>query len=148
MKESSLLKRARVALSALGAVLFRNNVGSGWLGDAKPGKDSGFGVRAVVIYNARRVKFGLFNGSSDLIGWHTVTVTPEMVGRKLAVFTAVETKSLRGVAQRDQRNFLERVEEAGGIAVLARSVEEATQKMQGGICHLTSQQSAAPHSRT
>lgn len=53
--------------------------------------------------NGRMVRYGLGNDSaklnkvfksSDLIGFQTITVTPEMVGRSLAVFMAVEVKKL------------------------------------------------------
>lgn len=30
--------------------------------------------------------------SSDLIGWTTITITPAMVGKKVAIFTAIEVK--------------------------------------------------------
>lgn len=30
--------------------------------------------------------------SSDLIGWTSVVITPEMVGKKVAIFTAIEVK--------------------------------------------------------
>jgi len=143
MSESGLLKRVRVSLSNIGARLFRNNVGTAWMGDAQVLANGD-----VLIRKPRRVVFGLHKGSSDLIGWYTITVTPAMAGVRLAVFVACETKSLRGRAQVEQRNFLERVQESGGIAVLARSVEEANTKLEGGICQLISVQSLPPRSRT
>jgi ribosomal protein S19 len=39
------------------------------------------------------VQFGLCKGSADLIGWKRVTVTPEMVGSTVAVFTSIEVKT-------------------------------------------------------
>lgn len=72
--------------------------------------------------------YGLCVGSSDLIGYTPVVITQEMVGRCLAVFTAVECKRERGGGlSPEQRNFLEKVLAAGGIAITARSPEDAVQ---------------------
>jgi hypothetical protein len=77
--------------------------------------------------NGRPVQFGLCKGSSDLIGLRSVTVTPEMVGQRLAVFAAVEVKSPRGRLTAEQEAFLAMVVEMGGLAGVARSVEDAEQ---------------------
>lgn len=51
--------------------------------------------------NGRPVRFGLGNDSpqinrrvksSDLVGWHPVTITPAMVGQTVAVFVSLECK--------------------------------------------------------
>lgn len=65
------------------------------------------------------------DGGSDLIGFRVVTVTPEMVGQRVAIFTAIETKSSAGHKDADQRTFIDGVRKQGGIAGFARSVEEA-----------------------
>jgi len=54
-----------------------------------------------------------------------VTVTPEMVGTEIAVFAAVEVKAARGKATEQQKAFIEHIRNAGGIAGVARSVDEA-----------------------
>jgi len=87
--------------------LFRNNTGK--LQDA----------------TGRWVEFGLCVGSSDLIGWTTREITPDMVGQKVAVFTAIEVKTATGTVSNDQENFIRRVREAGGIAGIARTPDEA-----------------------
>jgi hypothetical protein len=100
--------------------MFRNNTGQGWQGQrlqSRPG--------TVLLSDPRPLHAGLVKGSSDLIGWKTITVTPEMVGRKLAIFAAVEVKTERGRITVDQLNFIEQVRSAGGIAGIARSPEEA-----------------------
>ena len=43
--------------------------------------------------NGRPVQFGLARGSADLIGWTTRTITPDMVGQRVAVFTSIEVKT-------------------------------------------------------
>jgi hypothetical protein len=96
----------RAALGRGPVRLFRNNTG------------------ALKDESGRLVRFGLAPGSSDLIGWRTVEVTEDMVGSSIAVFTAIEVKD-RGRPTPQQLNFLEAVTNAGGIAGVARSIEEA-----------------------
>ena len=101
--------------------LFRNNVGMGFCGrcaDERAG--------TVTLVDARRVHFGLFAGSGDLIGWKSVEITPDMVGRKVAIFVSVETKTPGGRLSREQEAWIERVRFFGGIAGRARSETEAT----------------------
>ena len=69
--------------------------------------------------------FGLCKGSADLIGWTTRTITPEMVGQQIAVFTSIEVKSSSGRVKPEQQQWLNAVQAAGGIAGVARSVGEA-----------------------
>ena len=86
--------------------------------------------------HGRPVQFGLAKGSADLIGWTTRTITPDMVGQQVAVFTSIEVKSATGRLRPDQRQWMEAVQAAGGIAGVARSVEDAmglTGVDQGGI---------------
>ena len=64
-------------------------------------------------------------GGSDLIGYRRVTVTPEMVGQDVAVFAAVEVKTARGRVKAEQQRFVDHIRSAGGIAGIARSVDEA-----------------------
>jgi hypothetical protein len=74
----------------------------------------------------QRVTVGLHNpGGSDLIGWAQVTITPEMVGKTVAQFLAVEVKGDGTPWRPGQREFLQMVRDAGGRAGVARSVEDA-----------------------
>mgnify|MGYP006273510687 CR=1 FL=1 len=73
----------------------------------------------------RPVTFGLAKGSADLIGWTTRTITPDMVGQTVAVFTSLEVKTPTGRVSPEQRQWLEAVQAAGGVAGVVRSVEEA-----------------------
>lgn len=101
--------------------LFRNQVGGAWMG--KPRGD------VLLLSEARFVQCGLVVGSGDLIGWHSVTVTPEMVGKKLAVFLSVEVKTDTGRVRPEQKTWLEAVRKHGGIAMVARNVEEAQKQL-------------------
>jgi hypothetical protein len=102
------------------ARLFRNNCGVGWSGQVV----SNAGGR-ITLANARPIRYGLTPGSADLIGWQAVTVTPEMVGRKLAVFSSIEVKAAHGRLTPEQDNWRRVVSAAGGAAGVARSVAEA-----------------------
>ena len=64
-------------------------------------------------------------GGGDLLGWRTVEVTPEMVGQRVAVFTSIEVKTPTGRLRAEQEQWLKVVRAAGGIAGVARSVEDA-----------------------
>ncbi len=113
--ETDLQQRIRLALGTHpDARLFRNQVGS--LPDPRTG---------------RLVTFGLARGSADLIGWRTVTVTPEMVGQRIAVFTSLEIKTPSGRLSPAQTHWLHAVRSAGGIAGVARSVADAVVIVQG-----------------
>ena len=109
--ETTLQQQIRLALGTDPQTrLFRNQVGS--LPDPRTG---------------RLVTFGLARGSADLIGWRTITITPAMVGQRVAVFTSIEVKTPTGRVRPDQQAWLGTVQSAGGIAGIARSVPDALQ---------------------
>ena len=124
MAESKILKEV-LLLSRENIRLFRNNVGSAWMGKAIPQKDG-----SIKINHPRRVDFGLCVGSSDAIGFKTIEITSEMVGKKIAVFTAIETKTATGKANDAQINFINYVQRCGGFAGVARSADDAVKIME------------------
>lgn len=74
----------------------------------------------------RPIRYGVCNpGGSDLIGFTTTEITPDMVGKIVAVFTAVEVKTGTGRASEHQLNFIAQVLRAGGFAGIARSPGDA-----------------------
>ena len=77
--------------------LFRNNVGM--LLDAK----------------GNPVRYGLCKGSSDLIGMKKIKITPEMVGIDIAQFVSIEIKAKNGKLTHEQKNWLDMVNEMGGL---------------------------------
>lgn len=100
MTETDITAEIRLACSRGATRLFRNN--SGKFQDA----------------NGRWVQFGIGSpGGADLIGWTIVN--------GVAVFTALEVKSGNRKPTEPQAAFLAAVSRAGGIAGIARSVEEA-----------------------
>lgn len=128
MTESLLLKQIQVAASSLGARLFRNNVGLGWVGEViRPAKPVTVSVTPgdILIRRARPLHAGLCEGSGDLIGFKSIQITPEMVGRTVAVFASVEVKTHHTRTTKEQFAFQNAVREAGGIGIIARTKEEA-----------------------
>lgn len=63
-------------------------------------------------------------GASDLIGWYSTIITPDMVGKRIAVFTAFEVKTATGKVSQEQANFITQVKENGGIAGILRDKSE------------------------
>jgi hypothetical protein len=94
-------------LAPHGARLWRNNTG------------------AIKDQTGRLVRFGLCKGSSDIIGITPVTITADMIGKRIGAFTAIEVKTPKGKPTDEQINFIQRVKDLGGFAGVARSVEEA-----------------------
>jgi len=130
MSDHALLTRILLACSKGPVRLFRNNVAMAWTGRLeKPSKPTQVTVFPgdVVLRKARPLHAGLTEGSGDLIGWRTVTVTPEMVGQQLAVFVSLEAKEGTGRLSPAQRGWMNAVNGAGGIAAEVRSVEDAAE---------------------
>lgn len=121
MTENEVQARVMLAIGrAPGVRIFRNTVGEGWHGEVVH-RDAG----TVTLAHPRRVTFGLCPGSSDLIGWRTLTVTPEMIGLRIAQFIGPEVKTATGRLRDDQRTFVDAVNAAGGLAGVVRSADDA-----------------------
>jgi hypothetical protein len=134
MSESKVVKAVQLAATQLGARLFRNNVGKTWIGKSKI-YDGPATVKVnagdVVIRNARRFHAGLCEGSADLIGWYTITITEEMVGAKVAVFTAAECKARTGRTTDAQVRFIKAVNSAGGLGGVCRGPDDFYEVLNG-----------------
>lgn len=129
MRESNVLRATWLAVAAIGTTLFRLNTGRAWVSNLGPKAVQHLKDGSVLIPAARSIAlgFGMPNGkplvgASDLNGWTELVITLEMVGRKIAVYTAIETKESGGGEKREgQINFIKRVKDAGGIAGFASS---------------------------
>ncbi len=109
--ETTLQQHIRLAVGQRSDVrLFRNNTGT--LPDPRTG---------------RPIQFGLAKGSADLIGIKQITITPDMVGQTIGVFTSIEVKTPTGRVTPQQRNWLAMVRKLGGIAGIARSIRDANE---------------------
>jgi hypothetical protein len=117
MSEARVQSLVRLEAPRFGVTLWRNNVG------------------VLVDTTGRPVRYGLANDSrqlnaklksGDLIGWRTVTVTPGMVGLKLAVFVSRECKPegwrfTGSPHERAQQAWIDIINAAGGDAAFATS---------------------------
>ena len=133
--ENNILNKIRLALS-WHAVTFRNNVAKGWIGKhvfIKRQQKITVNPGDVVIRQARRLESGLCVGSHDLIGWKSVIITPDMIGEKVAVFLSVEVKTKTGTVTKEQRQFGDAVNSAGGISGVARSEQDALKIISAGL---------------
>lgn len=138
-RETKILKQIRMLASSYGARLFRNNLYPGYGGEAirisEPGAlymDPG----DVLVRQARVIRPGFPNGSSDLIGFVPIEVTEEMIGKKIAVFMACEVKSPGGKVTKAQDNFIGYIRAQGGVSLVAFSPEDALAVLEDPINHL------------
>ena len=118
MLEADFMRRCMKRATDLAARLFRVNVGVAWTGDVTKNHDG-----SITIRNPRPFKSGV-PGMSDLIGPSPMIIKPEHVGRTVAIYTAVETKTLKGRLTEPQKNFLCMVRRMGGRAGVARTDED------------------------
>lgn len=130
MSETNVLRSILKSCSRGAARLFRNNVAMAWVGTGKPVRVSReCSVRMypgdILLRQARPLHAGLCEGSADLIGWRSVVVTQDMVGKQVALFAAIECKDIGGRTSAAQKNFLAAVNLAGGLSGVARSEAEA-----------------------
>lgn len=117
MRETAISQRVQLGAAAEGVTLLRNNRG------------------AAFDQTGRLIRYGLGHTapdqeilSSDLIGWTPVVITPAMVGKTVAVFTAVEVKAEGWTKPTDAREFAQEkfgklVQNAGGLFTFATSVK-------------------------
>lgn len=110
--ETNVLKRIQLCLSPFGCRLFRNQRYVGQI--VKHGK----------ITNAWANCGVGGDGGADLIGWQSVLITPEMVGRRVALFLAIEGKD-QSLLRKEQKDFIAAVLADGGKAGHAHNEEEA-----------------------
>ena len=107
-RESDLERRIALAVGRAGYPLWRNNQAEGWVGDYL-----GISGGILRLGNPRRLHAGLCTGASDRIG-----IGPD--GR----FLSIEVKAAT-VPTQEQRAWLAMVATRGGLAGVARSVEDA-----------------------
>ncbi len=114
--ETHVQSEMRLRAAATGKRLWRNNVG------------------VLKDINGRPVRYGLANDSKalnavlksgDLVGWETVVITPDMVGKKIARFLSVECKpefwhyNPKDAHEVAQKRWADMVNEDGGRAIFA-----------------------------
>lgn len=115
-EHTKLVKASLVELGKRWAsgLFFRNEVGEGW-----------FFAPWMRVFNEedkRYLVYGLSPDTPDIVGFESITITPEMVGTKVAVFTGYEIKTGNAVQTAGQKNFQKILESMGGVYKLVRSV--------------------------
>lgn len=119
MRESGTTSHVRLDAAQQGVLLLRNNSGGCY---DNTGRFIRYGLGS---FTDRDKKL-----SSDYIGSTPVFITPEMVGRVLGVFTAVEMKAEDWKFYESdkralyQRNFHDMITQHGGYAGFAKNVED------------------------
>ena len=102
MNEADFMRQCMIEASKLGATMWRNNQG------------------AYKHPKGYYIKYGVCNpGGSDLIGIYR------------SKFTAIETKTLKGKATLEQINFIKFIHANGGLAGIARKIEDVKKILDG-----------------
>jgi hypothetical protein len=112
MTHSDFIRDCLLQISDLGARGFKNDVGMATLQDGSV------------------VRFGLFPGSGDIIGYKSVTITEDMVGKKLAGFVSIEGKVGRDYMKPNQKQWLSACQSAGSFCGEARTREDVVRILQ------------------
>ena len=129
-QEHDIQNAIRLHVSQHGlATLFRGNVGQAYTGNPADITKKPDGT--VIIKNARPFKSGLPMGWPDLFGFRLTEITPEMVGKELPVFCAIEVKRPGKHPTEVQENCLGYLKNNSCLAGVATSTEDAERILKG-----------------
>lgn len=106
-EETNVWKQMQLDLSPDGFRLFRNQRYKGYT-------DKGFFVDAGIGGN----------GGGDLVGYKIMTITQDMVGKKIAQYTEIEAKTSKGRPSDDQLKRINRLTLDGGIAGICTCADD------------------------
>lgn len=122
MKHANVVKTIQLALgNEPDLMMWTNPTSFGWTGVVQ----ARIGSR-VILDPASGENFGLCEGSSDLILCIRRLITPEMVGRHIGQFGAIEAKTEASETLRPKQViFLNNVREMGGVAGVAKTGRDA-----------------------
>jgi hypothetical protein len=126
MREHERIKRRLAAIDTERERLFRFNAGMGWTGlQIKKIYDLDKIVQMFrhqkeipdfLLLTEPRPFHGAPTGFSDLAGWQTIEITPDMIGQKIAVWKSVEVKTKKyHKLSPAQEKFRDLVRRMGGI---------------------------------
>lgn len=126
--ESDIVKLIMLQATRMGARLLRNQVGMAYMANRARTLQRGETYTArggeTILFDCRKAVTGLGKGSPDLVGWSPMVVTPEHVGRSLAVFAGVEVKRPGQKPRPDQQQWLDMLASQGALAGCATSPED------------------------
>lgn len=132
--EKEIDNDVHAAFNRGGTRLFKNVNGNFWQGTFLDIKDG-----IVRLLNPRRVQAGVGGvGGSDRIGFHQVVITEKMVGKKIAVFCAIELKTSVGKATPEQENFIKFLLDMNAIAGVGREKKDIENLFDSFIAKLQS----------
>jgi hypothetical protein len=116
--------RAAISTATNGEVItLRCNAGEFW-GGKFVSQFTADGANHIVLRGASRIE-GFPEGFPDLLAVIPTTITPEMVGQKIALAGFIEVKAGRDTEKPHQTETLARLRAKGCRAGVARSAEEA-----------------------
>lgn len=122
VKEKNLQAKINLAIAKHGHRLFRCNSGKFWQGQIHRKKFTE-GDSYITIRHPRLIH-GHATGTPDLCGWTMIEITPELVGTKLPVFTAIETKTPNDQLSKKQRAVIKLLKKFNAIVGVARCAED------------------------
>lgn len=127
MKEQGIQNQILIEMSKHGAYGLRVNSGTFWGGEvlSHDGK-------LLVLKNPTKI-MGAPAGTSDIIGCKTVFITPQMVGKNIGQFVAIEVKKQGENAKRHQENYLALMRSRGAITGVCRSPEDMVRLLGVGL---------------
>jgi hypothetical protein len=123
---TTTLKLALIEGTRKGWRLFVNTIAHGWVGKLERDHPSSFGEKCVELSHARFFTFGLGSDTFDAVGWRTLEITQDMVGKSIAQIVWIDAKT-QGYKRlsKGQRNFAQQVRKAGGFVGVAQQIEGA-----------------------
>lgn len=90
--------------------LWRVNAGMAWIG-----KVTARSISCLTLRNPRPF-FGMPKGTPDMIGFDSIEIAPDMIGKKVAVFVGTELKATKtDKLKKAQINFKNLIVKMGGI---------------------------------
>lgn len=117
MTEHDIQNSIRIALAHRNIYTERMNAGKFW-----GGKVLAHDGRHLVLDNPTQV-IGAAPGTADLVGFRPLQVTPDMVGKTIAQFVAIEVKKPGERPRENQLRYLRMINQRGGVGVWADDVE-------------------------
>ena len=121
---------SKVAFERLITKLPRVKLFSNLRGNFYAGKLIKHNGSSVVLGFARRLKAGCGpDGMPDYIGWRQLTITPDMIGKTIAQFCAMELKRFDGQGRTtpEQIDMRDLINAQGGFAHIISSIDQAQQ---------------------
>lgn len=130
MSENKVKEQIRRAVGGLmDALLLSNPSGLGVVGEIQRFRP---GAPQTIVKYPRWVKFGLGGGKfPDMIGMKTIVITPDMVGKEIAVPFYIEAKRQGKIPRVDQSDKIALLRSFGARAGYATTADEALRIVHG-----------------